>query len=159
MTERKDAIQRLYAKLGNLKKSQKIEDNLYNIVKFRTEQDGCVVDLENGPFKTNYLYSIENMIINLNSILIKKIKKCKVKECAEIAHQSPQELNPEKWKEIMDDVEHKKKYRERIITSDAYKCTRCKQRKCTYYQMQTRSADEPMTIFITCVNCGKKWKE
>ena len=79
MTERKDAIQRLYAKLGNLKKSQKIEDNLYNIVKFRTEQDGCVVDLENGPFKTNYLYSIENMIINLNSILIKKIKKCKVK--------------------------------------------------------------------------------
>jgi transcription elongation factor S-II len=31
--------------------------------------------------------------------------------------------------------------------TDIFKCGRCKQRKCTYYQMQTRSADEPMTTF------------
>ena len=30
--------------------------------------------------------------------------------------------------------------------TDAFKCGRCQQRKCTYYQMQTRSADEPMTV-------------
>lgn len=30
--------------------------------------------------------------------------------------------------------------------TDAFKCSRCNQRKCTYYQMQTRSADEPMTV-------------
>lgn len=30
--------------------------------------------------------------------------------------------------------------------TDAFKCSRCQQRKCTYYQMQTRSADEPMTV-------------
>ncbi|EIW65771.1 hypothetical protein TREMEDRAFT_72529 [Tremella mesenterica DSM 1558] len=36
--------------------------------------------------------------------------------------------------------------------TDAFKCGRCQQRKCTYYQMQTRSADEPMT------NCGNRWK-
>lgn len=30
--------------------------------------------------------------------------------------------------------------------TDAFKCGRCGQRKCTYYQMQTRSADEPMTV-------------
>lgn len=30
--------------------------------------------------------------------------------------------------------------------TDAFKCGRCHQRKCTYYQMQTRSADEPMTV-------------
>ncbi|KAL1921820.1 uncharacterized protein VTP21DRAFT_10462 [Calcarisporiella thermophila] len=42
--------------------------------------------------------------------------------------------------------------------TDMFKCGRCKQRKCTYYQMQTRSADEPMTTFVTCVNCGNRWK-
>ncbi|KYR01041.1 RNA polymerase II elongation factor [Tieghemostelium lacteum] len=43
-------------------------------------------------------------------------------------------------------------------TTDQFKCGRCKQRKCKYYQMQTRSADEPMTTFVTCTNCNHKWK-
>lgn len=38
------------------------------------------------------------------------------------------------------------------------KCGRCKSTKTSYYQMQTRSADEPMTTFVTCRNCGHKWK-
>ena len=42
--------------------------------------------------------------------------------------------------------------------TDQFKCGKCKKRKCRYYQMQTRSADEPMTTFVTCVNCGNKWK-
>lgn len=42
--------------------------------------------------------------------------------------------------------------------TDQFKCGRCKQRRCKYYQMQTRSADEPMTTFVTCVNCGNRWK-
>jgi transcription elongation factor S-II len=43
-------------------------------------------------------------------------------------------------------------------TTDEFKCSRCLQRKCVYHQMQTRSADEPMTTYVTCVNCGKNWK-
>ncbi|KAJ4979450.1 hypothetical protein NE237_010230 [Protea cynaroides] len=43
-------------------------------------------------------------------------------------------------------------------TTDQFKCGRCGQRKCTYHQMQTRSADEPMTTFVTCVNCNNHWK-
>ncbi|CAN0879540.1 Transcription elongation factor TFIIS [Linum grandiflorum] len=43
-------------------------------------------------------------------------------------------------------------------TTDQFKCGRCGQRKCTYYQMQTRSADEPMTTYVTCVNCDNHWK-
>jgi len=43
-------------------------------------------------------------------------------------------------------------------TTDEFKCGRCGQRKCTYYQMQTRSADEPMTTYVTCTNCNKRWK-
>ncbi|KAJ8632962.1 hypothetical protein MRB53_026298 [Persea americana] len=43
-------------------------------------------------------------------------------------------------------------------TTDQFKCGRCGQRKATYYQLQTRSADEPMTTFVTCVNCNNHWK-
>ncbi|KAH9619246.1 hypothetical protein KSS87_021476 [Heliosperma pusillum] len=43
-------------------------------------------------------------------------------------------------------------------TTDQFRCARCGQRKCTYYQLQTRSADEPMTTFVTCVNCNNHWK-
>lgn len=42
--------------------------------------------------------------------------------------------------------------------TDAFQCGKCKQKKTRYYQMQTRSADEPMTTFVTCVNCNHKWK-
>eukprot|EP00834_Sanchytrium_tribonematis_P007394 NODE_661_length_4933_cov_0.690112.p2 type:complete len:252 gc:universal NODE_661_length_4933_cov_0.690112:3634-4389(+) len=34
-------------------------------------------------------------------------------------------------------------------STDQFMCGKCKQRKTTYYQMQTRSADEPMTTFVT----------
>ncbi|PRW50840.1 transcription elongation factor A 2-like [Chlorella sorokiniana] len=43
-------------------------------------------------------------------------------------------------------------------TTDQFQCGKCKQRKCTYYQMQTRSADEPMTTFVSCMNCNNRWK-
>ena len=44
--------------------------------------------------------------------------------------------------------------------TDLFKCGKCKQRKCSYYEMQIRSADESATIFITCLNpaCKNKWR-
>ncbi|KAJ6558242.1 transcription elongation factor [Mycena capillaripes] len=47
---------------------------------------------------------------------------------------------------------------EQQAETDAFQCSRCKQRKCRYRQAQTRSADEPMTTFVTCVNCNNRWK-
>ena len=43
-------------------------------------------------------------------------------------------------------------------STDTFTCGKCKSNECTYYQMQTRSADEPMTTFVTCINCGNRWK-
>jgi len=42
--------------------------------------------------------------------------------------------------------------------TDMFKCSRCKEKKCTYSQLQTRSCDEAMTTFVTCTNCGHRWK-
>lgn len=39
-----------------------------------------------------------------------------------------------------------------------FTCRRCKSKKTTFYLLQTRSADEPMTAYITCIGCGNKWK-
>jgi DNA-directed RNA polymerase subunit M/transcription elongation factor TFIIS len=47
----------------------------------------------------------------------------------------------------------------KAMATDRFLCGRCHKRECTYYEMQTRSADEPMTIFITCLNCGKHWRQ
>ena len=35
---------------------------------------------------------------------------------------------------------------------------KCRTYKTTYYQLQTRSADEPLTTFVTCLKCNKRWK-
>lgn len=42
--------------------------------------------------------------------------------------------------------------------TEIFQCSRCKERKCTYYQLQTRSCDEPMTTFVTCTVCGNRWR-
>ena len=44
------------------------------------------------------------------------------------------------------------------VTEGVYKCRKCGGNKTTQSEMQTRSADEPMTLFITCVDCGNGWK-
>uniref|UniRef100_G3PYF2 Transcription elongation factor n=1 Tax=Gasterosteus aculeatus aculeatus TaxID=481459 RepID=G3PYF2_GASAC len=42
--------------------------------------------------------------------------------------------------------------------TDLFTCGKCKGKCCTYTQVQTRSADEPMTTFVFCNDCGNRWK-
>ncbi|OAP63210.1 transcription elongation factor S-II [Fonsecaea erecta] len=42
--------------------------------------------------------------------------------------------------------------------STSLECGKCHQKKVSYSQAQTRSADEPMTTFCECLNCGNRWK-
>lgn len=44
------------------------------------------------------------------------------------------------------------------LSESSQPCIACKQKKVVYYEKQTRSADEPMTIFYSCLNCGKNWR-
>lgn len=80
----------------------------------------------------------------------------------EIASFTFSDLYPELWKELsFRQFEREKRLLEgnKSMATDQFFCKRCKKRECTYYEMQTRSADEPMTIFIQCVNCGKQWRQ
>lgn len=45
-----------------------------------------------------------------------------------------------------------------LLSASLFTCGRCKSVKTTSTQKQTRSADEPMTVFVLCLNCGKRWK-
>jgi DNA-directed RNA polymerase subunit M/transcription elongation factor TFIIS len=72
-----------------------------------------------------------------------------------------EEMCPHIWKEALDKImeDEIKLYSNKSSASIYMYCSRCKKKsKCDYYQMQTRSADEPMTTFVTCLECDKQWK-
>jgi len=74
---------------------------------------------------------------------------------------SAYDMFPEHWQELADKLlvrEQKILEGNKSRATDEYKCKRCGKRECTYYEMQTRSADEPTTIFISCLNCGQRWR-
>ena len=80
----------------------------------------------------------------------------------EVPFLSSYEMFPEKWFALKDKLlqrEQKILEGNKSRATDQFKCRRCQKRECIYYELQTRSADEPMTIFITCLNCGKEWRQ
>jgi len=78
-----------------------------------------------------------------------------------VAFMTHQEFQPEKWNPLIEKKTKRdaSKCNKKVGASTAmFTCSRCKSKNCTYYEMQTRSADEPATIFITCLNCDKHWR-
>lgn len=79
----------------------------------------------------------------------------------EIPYMKPENLYPEQWAKILDNKMKKDLHifeAKPVAMTDEFKCGKCKKRECVYQELQVRSADEPMTLFITCLNCGHKWK-
>jgi transcription elongation factor S-II len=93
----------------------------------------------------------------------KLIERLQNKEFAphKLAYMSCEEIFPEKWENIIENqkLKFKAAYEiKQISMTDSVKCSRCKNNKISYYEFQTRSADEPMTCFFSCLVCGNKWK-
>jgi transcription elongation factor S-II len=78
----------------------------------------------------------------------------------EFADTNEVDQNPARWREIIDrTIEREKALHTKKTSSISMYCSSCKRKtKCDYYQLQTRSADEPMTTFVTCLECDKRWK-
>jgi len=88
-----------------------------------------------------------------NKDLIKLLKSTKDKSLNSIATMSEKELDSSKWKNEITNEEFIEKLKE-AQASNVFVCKRCRGTKCRVYEKQTRSADEPMTIFINCLTCG-----
>jgi DNA-directed RNA polymerase subunit M/transcription elongation factor TFIIS len=77
---------------------------------------------------------------------------------------TPYEMNPELWNPVFERVAYKALRKQLTVDVEnapdgAFTCNKCKSKKTSFYQLQTRSADEPMTCFIQCLSCGKRWKQ
>jgi DNA-directed RNA polymerase subunit M/transcription elongation factor TFIIS len=79
----------------------------------------------------------------------------------EFANTTEVDREPERWTDHLKKVAERDKalYSRKTTANIQMYCSGCKRKtNCDYYQQQTRSADEPMTTFVTCLECDKRWK-
>jgi DNA-directed RNA polymerase subunit M/transcription elongation factor TFIIS len=129
----------------------------------------CVLKcFENNLFVICYMNAMRRIISNLdptsyvkNTQLLEKIKNNDI-SIELLSEMSSVDYAPY----LYTDMRERQSLREqqqlegnKAMATDMFKCNRCKKRETTFYELQTRSADEPMTKFITCVNCGNHWRQ
>tara|TARA_B110000977_G_C10896393_1_gene423470 strand:- start:221 stop:763 length:543 start_codon:yes stop_codon:yes gene_type:complete len=177
-TIRKDTLQQFkkLLKTNNKKTPTKtitkickeIEKSIYNYTMDISDKKGIIKSWDNKIFKNCYKQKCVSIYSNLdttnyikNNYLLHKVMIGEI-NVSNIAFMEPHELFPERWDELLKQkhLEDQCIYETRTdMGTDLFHCGRCHAENCSYYQLQTRSADEPMTTFVTCLNCGKKWKE
>ena len=144
------------------KRIENLEAGIYNyMMKQATERN--VVKLWSNPLcQTLYKDRLRTIAHNLEhephmqDVLLHKLRKAE-----EIAFMTHQEMSPARWAQQLENKKQRdelKHFTQAETTTDMSTCHRCKSKKCTYYQIQTRSADEPMTTFVTCTNCGARFR-
>lgn len=116
----------------------------------------------NGAQKVKYRSIIFNLKDPKNPDLRRKVLLGQVK-AERLIDMSPEEMASDQRQREIEQIKEKALFEcERAAapkaSTDQFKCGRCGKKETTYYQLQTRSADEPMTTFVTCVNCNNHWK-
>jgi transcription elongation factor S-II len=107
--------------------------------------------------------SIYSNLTNPNNPRLLKRLKAKELTPVQLVSSSHRDMFPELWEK-----EHKRQDREMELFvmqqlpemegESVFQCRKCKQRKVQYTQLQTRSADESMTIFCYCTICEARWR-
>jgi len=121
---------------------------------------------KSAPFCEIYRTHVRTVLWNIhpsspvkNSRLLLRVKEGEF-GLEQISRMTAYEMYPEMWDKLADKMlirEQKILEGNKSRATDRFKCDRCKKRECSYYELQTRSADEPMTCFISCLNCGNRW--
>mgnify|MGYP006155451257 CR=1 FL=1 len=158
-----------YKKISKYQKiSSIIEQSIYNYVINLSNEKNIIKLWDNHIFLELYLSKVRTIYTNLdetsyvkNVDLKSRILNNKI-DIHKIAEISMYDIFPDNWKYLLEKKAKsdklKMEYKPEAMT-DQYKCRKCGSRSTSYYEVQTRSADEPMTQFITCLNCGCRWKQ
>lgn len=158
---RENVRERLQGFIPDENMCKNLEKGIYNYcIKEATERQ-IVKKWDNVYFVHLYIDRLRTLYYNLkNPELVERITSQEIKP-HEVAFMNHQQIMPEKWAGLLSD----KKIRDANIyapkleaSTDGFTCRKCKSKECSYYQLQTRSADEPMTTFVTCITCGNRWK-
>ena len=155
------------AALNRLNAARNIERGIYNACIENAQRRNMTCHWRNDAFVLLYRNRARTIYANLlpssyidNRRLIGRLAREEFLP-HQLAFMSPLELCPERWQEILDEKARMKELRSEAESkqySTLFYCRKCHQRKTTYYQLQTRSADEPMTVFVTCQVCHNKWR-
>ena len=150
--------------LNNDTYSRIIEKSIKNHVYERCSDIGVTPTFENSSFVAMYKCTALSILNNFkrNPTLAEMYTSGRLNK--DIMIYKPHELEPDGLKSsCMKRQEDKEIMREEIKKRDddyegVFKCGKCKSLKTDYFQLQTRSADEPMTTYVTCRDCGARWK-
>jgi transcription elongation factor S-II len=160
-TFRKNVQSNLNATINDEKTSTNLEKGVYNYAIKEANNRKIIKKWENPYFAQLYIDRLRTIYVNLkNTELLAQIKNGEIPP-QQLAFMTHQEMNPNHWRTMIE-LKIKRdanKYTNNIQAStDMFTCKKCRSKRCTYYELQTRSADEPATIFVTCLDCGKNWK-
>ena len=158
---RKNIVDKLNIFLGSEISSINMEKAIYNFSIKEGINRKIIKKWDSKYFVNIYMSKLWTIFCNLkNEEIISQLKTGEILP-QHFPFMSHQEMNPKQWKELIDKkikMDESRFNQKLEASTDMFKCRKCKSKKCTYYEMQTRSADEPSTIFITCLDCGKNWK-
>lgn len=160
-TFRSKIIENLNAIIKNEKISINVEKSVFNSSLDHAKTQKVIKKWDNKYFVDIYVLILKKVFINLkNDDTLNRLRSKKIRS-SDFGGMTHIEMCPEIWEDL---IEKKKKRDENkfngniTATTDNFTCYKCKSQKCSYYQLQTRSADEPMTTYVDCLNCGNRWK-
>ena len=164
---RDKSVSKIDAVIGNMYKSRIIEKSIFNYCIDYTIKNNISRNWENRLFKHLYINKLISVYSNIkcdsyiqNKYFLQKINS-EGFDLDNIANMSRYDIFPDRWKHLIEEKIRKDKILSEMkphAMTDQIQCSKCRSRKCSYYAMQTRSADEPMTMFMTCLNCNSRWK-
>ncbi|MBE17947.1 MAG: hypothetical protein CMH79_04210 [Nitrospinae bacterium] len=154
--------------VDNFTLSRKIEQSIYNYIIQLAKEKNIQRKWENNIFTNLYESKIHSIYLNLksdsyiqNNQLLNNILTGMIKPEA-IGGLSVYDIFPDNWKELLNIKSKRDKIKYELkpeAMTNLFKCRKCGGRETSYYEVQTRSADEPMTQFITCLTCNNRWKQ